>query len=131
MRKNAQLLGEILCHQHALRHLKGQHERQLGVQVERYIYFPADAKRLGAKTCLLELGKEESTECGQLSIALGCLRELHRKFYTGELTALLQQILSSFHTSSGSSTARQSAATNLPPLATENKPVLCVCACAL
>lgn len=62
-----------------------QGDMQVGLQVERYIYFPADARRLGAKTCLLELGKDESAEGGQLSIALDCLKHLHKDFYTGDI----------------------------------------------
>ena len=54
-------------------------------QVERYIYFPADAVRLRTGSCLLERDREESADSGQLAICLRRIQELHAKFYGGEL----------------------------------------------
>ena len=59
-------------------------------QVERYIFFPADAQRFHSRQpSLFERGAEESAEEGQLSICLRVLQNLHRSVFgqqAGELS---------------------------------------------
>lgn len=51
-------------------------------QVDRYLFFPADAQRFRSGTSLLERGLEESEAEGQLSTALRVLTQLHERMFS-------------------------------------------------